>query len=287
MNAGAETLKNWATSSLNSVIPSGASRDGHDSRSVNSKPISYIHEDMSRKRRLVKFKDEYSPMTHGSINSIATDNDLEPHHIEHNTETSNSVLAHFADRVMGSLGSFDAVSVMCGQDITDTKIPFPVSSGGNHHQLADEEMEGVEWEGQEVQLMEQIVPDERVMPPPDVRPRPVYDTASSMGMSSIGSCHSWFPEQISAASTYFRGADESVGSNDFGMSVGGNSLVRAFDPETGADSIGPTASWERASYPSRSPLNLGSDDESLISKGSNKSGSLASRSMDMMWESRE
>lgn len=282
VNAGAETFKNWASSSLNSVIPSGASRDGHDSRSVNSKPISYIHEDMSRKRRLVKFKDEYSPMIHASTNSM-TDNDLEPHHIEHNTETPNSVLAHFADRVMGSLGSFDAVSVMCGQDSTDTKIPFPVSSGGNP---ADEEMEEVEWEGQEVQLMEQIVPDERVMPPPNVRPRPVYDAASSMGMSSIGSCHSWFPEQISAASSYFRGADGSVGS-ECGMSIGGNSLVRVFDHETGTDSVGPTASWERASFPSRSPLNLGSDDESLISKGSNKSGSLASRSIDMMWESRE
>ncbi len=286
VNAGAESFKNWATSSLNSVIPSGSSRDGHGSRSASSKPISYIHEDMSRKRRLVKFKDEYAPMI-GSINSIATDSDFEPHHVEHNTEASNSVLAHFADRVMGSLGSFDAVSVMCGHDSTDTKIPFPVSSGGNQVNQADEEMEAVEWEGQEVQLMEQVVPDERVMPPPDVRPRPFYDAASSMGMSSIGSCHSWFPEQISAASSYFRGADESGSSNDGNMSIGGNSLVRVFDHETSMDSVGPTSSWDRASFPTRSPMNLGSDDESLMSKGSNKSGSLASRSLDMTWESRE
>lgn len=286
VNAGAESFKNWATSSLNSVIPSGVSREAHDTRSVNSKPISYIHEDGSRKRRIVKFRDEYAPMAHGSVNSITTDNDFEPHHIQHNTETSNSVLAHFADRVMGSLGSFDAVSVMCGHDSNDTKVPFPVSSGGAGNHM-DEEMEEVEWEGQEVQLMEQNVPDERAMPPPDVRPRPVYDAASSMGMSSLGSCHSWFPEQISAASSYFRGAEGSVGSNDGNMSLGGNSLVRVFDHETSMESVGPTASWERANFPGRSPLSLGSDDESLISKGSNKSGSLASRSVDMLWESRE
>jgi hypothetical protein len=140
--------------------------------------------------------------------------------------------------------------------------------------------------------------DER-MPPPQLRQRQAPDMASSLGgFYSLGSCHSWLPEQIGGAVSYFGGSTASMdmdlhsaggatehlstgGTEQFSTngSLGGGSLTRVFEHETLPDDM-PSAmtpnmshrnlsqipSWER-SVRSRSPLSVGSDDdESLVSK---------------------
>jgi hypothetical protein len=139
------------------------------------------------------------------------------------------------------------------------------------------------------------------MPPPQLRQRQAPDHASSVGFSSLGSCHSWLPEQIGGAVSYFGGSTASMdmdynsaggggggnehlstgGTEQFstGGSLGGGSLTRVFEHEALPDDM-PSAmtpnmshrnlsqipSWER-SVRSRSPLSAGSDDdESLVSK---------------------
>jgi hypothetical protein len=151
---------------------------------------------------------------------------------------------------------------------------------------------GVEWEGQEVQLTRDldyssVASDER-MPAPLSRRRQVPDQASSVGFSSLGSCHSWLPEQFGNAASYFGGSasmdmDTSAagGTEQFSTngSLGGGSLTRVFENEIMPDDMPSTTtpnmshrnlsqipSWE-IGVRSRSPLSVGSDDdESLVSK---------------------
>lgn len=352
--SGAETLKSYFNfSSVNSV----ASHDGQDNQSHHSssrastvsKPIVYVH-GSDKKRRMVKFREDanyprkskhhhhpsYSPVTVGaSGNSLVDDaDDLEPENIESapaEMEANSSLMSHFANQIF-NIGSWD--NTLCGQDSTDDRVPFPRNSnpgGAPEHeysmeQIPDEDM-AVEWEGQEVLLVDKNEEVEREsspqrMPPPLAR-RPHADREHSSlgGFSSLGSCHSWIPEQLSGAASFFsgshRGGISPAGSIDMeysaagteqfssagslGGSLGANSLTRVFEHETLEEqlpvspamshrALNQVSSWER-SVRSRSPLSLGSaDDESLISKSSSKlsdSGVSHNKDNGMVWESHE
>jgi hypothetical protein len=104
-------------------------------------------------------------------------------------------------------------------------MPQAPPSEYEHHTMEEEEMNcEVEWEGQEVQLVEDRLnnnDDKQRMPPPS----PVSANRLRMGGGgsshhsqgrdnhvlgassafSLGSCHSWLPEQMAAASSYFSG----------------------------------------------------------------------------------
>lgn len=296
-----------------------------------------MHEGSSRKRRVVKFQDEstgrrrstrpcYSPINGGatvSSNSLidGTGEELqviEPQHLDAAPDAqSSSLMTQFANQVLGSIGSWDAGTI-CGYADGDEKVPFPESnpsSAAAAAPVADDEHMEVEWEGQEVQLVpdraeqDSVASDER-MPPPVVRPKRNHDHDSSVAFSSLGSCHSWIPEQFGSAASFFSGSRNAAppgvasvpsmdmeysatggtenysaaGSINFSAagSVGGNSLSRVFEHEAHDYSMAsPThmnhrelsqmPSWER-SLRSRSPLSIGSedDDASLVSKSSSK-----------------
>lgn len=301
VQSSAESIKNWAGSSLSGIMGSTVSQDGRDNRSVtssSSKPIVYVHD--RKKRRMVKFQEPgrrttrpcYDAHAHGE-NSLVDGIDVEPHKLDEVAidDHNSSIMTQFANQVLSSIGSWDAGSALCGHDSTYEKGgPYTVTSNGAH---LEEEME-VEWEGQEVQLLdpssEQSVNSEDRMPPPV--PRNTQDHFSSVGFSSLGSCHSWLPEQISGAASLFSSSRQgSVTSMDFNEhyssagSSGGGSLSRVFenDPHMYSMSspreIGSLPSWERGVRP-RSPHSMEEDDASLMSKSSSKfSESAASRPM--------
>lgn len=176
-----------------------------------------------------------------------------------------------ANQILGSLGSWDAGSILCGNDTVEKPKPaYPRVTAGQsvpHPPSHDHEDDmAVEWEGQEVQLLDRCanesdgsVASEERMPPP-MPPRhghAVPDNQSSTGVSSLafsslGSCHSWLPvsEQFSTAASYFGGRGEegsldmegggSILDNQSGMmmgdhsatgSIGGASLTRVFENE--------------------------------------------------------
>lgn len=230
---------------------------------------------------------------------------------------NRSLMSSVANHILGSIGSWDTTSIMCGVDNTDRdSIPFPGgsrSAAATAHEVGDvmeEDEMNVEWEGQEVQLMEKndqdSVTSEDRMPPP---PRQVqHHENHSIGFSSLGSCHSWMPEQFGDAASSFFGSirgdsqgpyphgnhsnhdvqmeqqmEYSVENFSLGGSVGGNSLTRVFEHDVLPDgtasangmnqrTLNHANSWERH-VRSRSPLSIGSDEDddvSLISKESSK-----------------
>jgi hypothetical protein len=321
VSSGAESIKNWTKHSLTfGGLHSTSSRDSHDARSVaSSKPISYVHQPDAKKRRMVKFQDDAPqgrrrmanqgsrPPSSGaasvhSSNSLIDGADIEPHSLESTDAHNDSLMNQVANQLLVSFGSWDT-STFCGNNDSDDRVPFP-NSGSAPAAAAEEEEEemAVEWEGQEVQLTKDLdynsVGSDERMPPPQLRQRQAPDHASSVGFSSLGSCHSWLPEQIGGAVSYFGGSTASMdmdynsagggnlstggGTEQFstGGSLGGGSLTRVFEHETLPDDM-PSAmtpnmshrnlsqipSWER-SVRSRSPLSIGSDDddESLVSK---------------------
>jgi hypothetical protein len=181
------------------------------------------------------------------------EDDMEPEHIESLADdpASSSLMAQVANHILGSIGSWDAASAICGHEdqaydtsaataavIGTTPLQRHSRSGRrpsadrssrydhhhadhrHHHDsqednveaLADEDMGAVEWEGQEVLLMETSKREsstQRMPPPPRPRPFPSAvserhgEQASLGGFSSLGSCHSWLPEQISGAASFF------------------------------------------------------------------------------------
>ena len=357
ISSGAESIKRWTEESLSlGGSDSRASRPSHRSHhsrsadgdethetsgnsvgSALSKPLSYVHNDDSKKRRMVKFRSDTKrvvkraangrasalPSTHSvmSGNSLldnaAGQHDIEPQGLDE--EQNSTLMDQVATQILGSIGSWDAASILCGNDAAEKPAPaFRVTSGPQDHDQQPHEQEdemAVEWEGQEVQLVDRTgnenegsVASEERMPPPS---RAVPDQQSSVGyssaaFSSLGSCHSWLPEQFSTAASYFSGRAEeveggmdmegpiSVADNQSGMmlgdhsatSIGGASLTRVFENEampdaptsmmpeqgnTGQRVLAAIPSWER-SLRSKSPLSIESDDEdvSLISKESSK-----------------
>ena len=152
---------------------------------------------------------------------------------------------------------------------------------------------------------------ERMPPPPR---RAGYDQASSVGFSSLGSCHSWLPDQISATASYFSGGSRGEDSMDMDCSaggtenfsaagsLGGGSLTKVFEHEAMEDglqsphmthqALQAMPSWERH-LRSRSPSTAGGEDDlSLISKSSSKlfdgaASPAGAPSSGMHWESRE
>lgn len=304
ITSGAETLKKWTHSNLS--LTGVPSNDGHDSRSTSSrssKPIAYVHQDYTKKRRMVKFRDDYdrrtsySPVFSGSAlgGGQAHNEQIEPQNLH---DQESSLMTQVADRILGSLGSWDTGTFCGGHDADDErKSFFPVSLSSNAGPpTQDEDNMAVEWEGQEVQLVDKslesqsVASDER-MPPPLVRQQPRPDQASSLGgFSSLGSCHSWLlPE--SAASYFSKSGASPSNSVDMGYSavgmeqhsingsIGGASLTRVFEnepqstphsPGMSLRSLSQMPSWER-SLRSKSPLSIASDeDDSLISRSSSK-----------------
>lgn len=328
-----ESFKKFAESSFSFAGGERTSSDPHgDNHSLNSKPLPYVHQD-SKKRRMVKFSSDTkrnnkrsysrrgsaSSMTNSIISGSSQDVDLEPHGMDEDIE-NRSLMSSVADRILGSIGSWDTTSILCGVDNTDRdSAPFP---GGrhetaNHHHyiqngdMMEEDEMNVDWEGQEVQLMEKndhdSVASEDRMPPPQRQVQ--HHDNHSTAFSSLGSCHSWMPEQFNDVASSFFGSirsategqhsqghdahmeqqmDYSVHTENYsiGGSIGGNSLTRVFEHDPMPDSTGSAGgtpnmnhrtlnqvpSWER-SFRSRSPLSVGSDDVddgSLISKESSK-----------------
>jgi hypothetical protein len=320
--SGADSFMQWTQKSLSfgGPVHTMNSTDGQDSLSradtAGSKPIVYVHEDGTKKRRMVKFREDQSfssrrrPTKRHNANASLTGNslvdgedDLEPHELGASDNTSTGLMNTFANTFLSSFGSWDAASILCGQDNSDERVPFPHSSDpvdemdGMEH-VPDEEMM-VEWEGQEVQLMDNRIGGESCRedipvpaPPLPTRRNSAYDQTSSVGLSSLGSCHSWLPEQINATASYFGGGGGSRGEDSMDMdysaggtenlsaagSLGGGSLTRVFEHETLDDglqsphmthqALQTMPSWERH-WRSRSPSS-NDDDESLISKSSSK-----------------
>ena len=314
ITSGAESIKNWTRQSLSfGGLHSTNSGDGQDSRSLaSSKPISYVHQPDGKKRRMVKFQDnDYGKrgISRPSCASLHSNNslmdphpdDIEPHSLEASDAQNDTLMNQVANQILVSFGSWDT-SAICGHDNADDRVPFPQSESKPGAAQPDEEM-AVEWEGQEVQLTDKNNPDynsegsdERMPPPVGKRNRYMADQASSVGFSSLGSCHSWLPGQISSAASYFGGSrdadmdmDYSAGAGteqfstggSLGDSLGGNSLTKVFENATLPDQMPSSMaspnmshrnlcqipSWER-NLRSRSPLSIGSadDDESLVSK---------------------
>jgi hypothetical protein len=339
--SGAEAIKSWTKASF-SFGGGGSVSGGNDNVTVNtgtsSKPISYKHED---RRKIVKFRDDnngskrrrirpsYSPMQpngsdHHSFMDDEFEEDLEPQSVD--VATNASLMSQVANHILGTLGSWDGHNI-CGTGSAmyqnGETIPMPKAEPSEYTQ--DTEM-GVEWEGQEVQLVSDDKRDEvRMPPPPPTQPRHSRGGSSardSVGFSSLGSCHSWLPEQMAAASSYFSGRgdpDQNSFNNsmmDMGEysaagslaytvenfsvndeSIGGASLTNVFEHHSRAQ---PTSlhspsmshcdlrqipSWER-SLRSRSPLSIGDDDDgSFISKTSSKGAlsSVPSMGDEMAW----
>lgn len=280
VTAGAESFRNWTKTSFS--FGGGSTVDG--TSSVASKPIAYKHE-----RKMVKFRDHgrperrsrpaYSPL-HPQDHHSLHDMDMEPQPVD--SDPNTSLMTQVANHILGNFGSWDGV---CGGGGHDA-VPFPKAGPSIYTQ--DNDMT-VEWEGQEVQLVEERR-EEESMPPP----QPRESAGASIGLSSLGSCHSWLPEQMGAAASYFSGRDMDSGplapeNHSMAESLGGNSLTRIFENEAmNHRSLNQVPSWER-SLRSRSPLSLGDDDESLISKTSSKGGALSpvqsAASGEMAWTS--
>ena len=166
---------------------------------------------------------------HGSY-----DEDLEPQSVD--VATNASLMSQVATHILGSFGSWqmDGTASICGGGSTslfpmfyenDSKAPNMPQAPPSEYEQEEMNYE-VEWEeGQEVQL----VPDDRTnnddkqrMPPPSPvsanrlrrgvggssnhsHGRDSHMMGASTAFSSLGSCHSWLPEQVAAASSYFSG----------------------------------------------------------------------------------
>ena len=224
--------------------------------------------------------------------------EIEPQRLDEvSDEQHQSMVAHFANQVMDSIGSWDAATAICGHDVTEDRVPFPETPQSAYPAAGEPEEEmAVEWEGQEVQLVDRgdqgsVASNER-MPPPR---RPTNDAATALAFSSLGSCHSWSffggSRQGGLSSVASMDMEQSAGENG---SLGGGSLTRMFEDQPPHDygslrNLDQMPSWER-SLRSKSPLSIGShdDDESLVSKSSSKA--MSPRTVpdtDMVWESRE
>jgi hypothetical protein len=219
---------------------------------------------------------------------------------------NRSLMTSMANSIFGTIGSWDTTNILCGVDNTDRdSMPFHASRAGvptqsrQENDAMEEDEMNVEWEGQEVQLMEKhdhdSVASEDRMPPPPRQDVQHHHENHSIAFSSLGSCHSWMPEQFNdAASAFFgsvRGGNSMNGGNSMvdqqqqqqqqqmdysvhtenyslGGSIGGNSLTRVFEHDVLPDGTGSATgmtqqvltqvpSWER-SFRSRSPLSVGS-----------------------------
>lgn len=278
----------------------------------------YVHEDETKKRRIVKFRDEEyrrkrsnrhsfpstqsnnSVMGTNSLMDGVDEDDMEPENID-SADQNSSLMNQVANHILGSINSWEAAAMVCGNETAEQKMSLADVGGSSKHTVSRQPRMEVEWEGQEVQLLDRKTEqdsfgsDER-MPPPVARQKPIPDMASSLGMSSLGSCHSWLPEQFESAASFFSTSkgpggvspsgsidmEYSVGGadNSNGGSVGGGSLTKVFETDTisdghhvdmGSQTLNQVPSWER-SLLSRSPLSLASDDESVVSKSSTRSG---------------
>jgi hypothetical protein len=175
VTSGAESIKNWTRSSL-SFGANGVNTTGSNegSRSVGQKPIPYKHDDGTKKRRMVKFRDDdslsaqrirrvrpcYSPLNvSDSFVDQLDENDLEPHTLE-TVDHNNSIMSQVAQFLVPTMGSWDLGNIVCGNDTSDT-VPFPRSYAGERNSVVDEcyqeDDEAIEWEGQEVQLVDDIM----------------------------------------------------------------------------------------------------------------------------------
>ena len=286
--SGAESIRNWSRNSFS--FGGAASTDG----TVNStsKPLAYKHDD---RRRMVKFHDDcnkrkrvacYSPVQSNTSLADSVLDDMDPEAVD--ADMNTSLMTQVASHILGSIGSWDAAATLCGGDVLDEKVPFPDAEPSPF--IQDTDMGATEaWEGQEVQLVDDKRDDDRMPPPPPPKQgrRGSINSGigSSIGFSSLGSCHSWLPEQVTAATSYFAGRDDQ-GSVDMdisatGWTTGDNSLLRVFEqeqesasnaipsPNISQRSLHTIQSWEH-SLRSRSPHSAGDDDESLISKSSSK-----------------
>jgi hypothetical protein len=262
VTSGAEAIKSWttkATSSFGGDSSQSHHRSNHDGMTVAtgtiSNPISYKHnsrDDARHRRKIVKFQEDHHrqhEMMNGggtvgtSTNSIMQqhssydDEDLEPQSVD--VATNTSLMSQVATHILGSFGSWqmDGASSICGGGSTsvfpifyenDSKTPkmpqAPPSEYEHHNVDMEEEMNyEVEWEGQEVQLVDDRLnnDDKQRMPPPSPvsanrlrrggggshhsHGRDSHIMGGSTAFSSLGSCHSWIPEQMAAASSYFSG----------------------------------------------------------------------------------
>jgi hypothetical protein len=381
ITSGAESIKSWTraslsfggdvslagTTSVHTADHNDHNGDGGSIASVASKPLSYVHQDDSKKRRIVKFRSDTKRITSrrrmgsvtgqplppsyppdsNSTHSLLADNSItggeevddsqqghgemmEPHNLDE--EQNNSLMTQVANQILGSIGSWDAGSILCGTDNSDRHdAPFPrhhhhshrsssasasasAMAGSGGGALADELEDdmAVEWEGQEVQLLDPrsaAVPDcatsvaseDRMPPPSRGHHHSAYVEQTSVGaFSSLGSCHSWMPEQFGSVSSFFGGgatAGSRAGAENMEMdhysavhstgggttenysaagSLGGNSLMRVFENESSVpdghssssvqqynnsrNSISQVPSWDR-SFRSRSPLSVESSDD--------------------------
>lgn len=248
---------------------------------------------------------------------------IEPQNVN---DQNSSLMTQVADRILGNWGSWDA-STLCGTAVgeeDDERRFFPGGTPPTPQQQGQPEEMAVEWEGQEVQLMEKDTKDAQRMPPPGPTQKPqpsAWSSGQSLGMSSIGmgSCHSWLPEQIGSVSSYFRGEDAgmydepTVGGHSMQHSmqqsvqqqsvhsIGGASLTRVFEdspasPNMSQRALSTMPSWERA-VRSKSPVEDMGDDESLISKALSFNSKMSDNlslsqvasvaSGEMVWESKE
>jgi hypothetical protein len=343
VSSGAEAIKSWtkASFSFGGSVTGGGNDNATINTNASSKPISYKHEE---RRKMVKFRDDsyggkrrrvrpcYSPVHnnrsdrhhgyhHHDDDDDEYEEDLEPQSVD--VATNASLMSQVANHILGTLGTWDGPNI-CGTSTTiyqddDEKVPMPIAEPSEYTQ--DTEM-GAEWEGQEVQLMVEEKRDEMRMPPPPPPQRRGgggnardSHTGTSVAFSSLGSCHSWLPEQMAAASSYFSGRgdpDQHSLNNSMMMmdmaeysatgsvaytaencsvndeSLGGGSLTNVFEhphgmtqptsmpsPNLSHRDLHQIPSWER-SLRSKSPLSLGDDDDgSLISRTSSK-GALSS-----------
>jgi len=352
VTSGAESIKNWTKQSLgfNTVNSTVTPSTGEDQTisSEKDKPIAYEHKDDSKKRRMVTFQDHQNNVASGqprsrpshasvqSNNSVLDvmdddeeDEEMEPQSISVPSQQDSSFMTQVANQLLGSLNSWDA-STFCGHGDSDEPVPFPKSAPQSQQardatevDWEEDDMAGSWGEGQEDMLTvpnndHNSVSSSERMPPP-ARQKRVTDQASSVGFSSIGSCHSWMPDQLSEAASYFslsRGSNGNAGvspSNSMDMtlehsiaytdnyssnrSLGGGSLTRVFEheplppeplpsPNMNQRSLIQMPSWER-NLRNRSPATHSSaDDESLISKTSSKlsDGGAISPVGDMQWE---
>ena len=332
ISSSAESLKRWTEESLslsggqtsgNGSLGSHHSNSGdaHDAHvtsggslgSISSKPLSYVHNDDSKKRRMVKFRSDtkrsvkrVAPSSSNSVmsgNSLV-DNHAQPHDIEPqglDEEQNSTLMDQVATQILGSIGSWDAGSILCGNDTAQKPAPAfppvaPQPPEVHNQQVEEPEDEmAVEWEGQEVQLVDRsandnegsVASEERMPPPPRLA---VPDQQSSVGFSSVafsslGSCHSWLPvsEQFSTAASYFSGRGEegsmemegagSVLENQSGMmmgdhsatgSIGGASLTKVFENEAMPDA--PTSMMQEANQGPRVLASMPSWERSLRSR---------------------
>lgn len=274
VSSGADTIMSWTKTNLVGAIANGPAAaansskrkaaDSNSSSAAQPKSILFVH---GQKERHVKFQDDEKRQRYrSSANSLVVDqddaemDDIDPDQVESlHIPTDSSLMGQVANRIvssMHSIGSFDASALCGGQEGTDDRSTtfFNMSSNGHGPDEAeDEEMDEVEWEGQEVQLIEDEK-KKKALPPVSRRPNPLAtagdhtatsSVALSVGLSSLGSVPSWLsPIQNAAgadsAASFGMGSrhsmDMSLGMMNenlsTGDSIGGASLTRVFDGDS-------------------------------------------------------